>query len=447
MNLAVSPCLLTHVAGDSFRLRQVLINLLGNAVKFTPENGEIGMCVMPILDADLPKNKTLVKFSVTDNGIGIPHDKQASLFLPFHQASAGTTRQYGGSGLGLSICKQLVACMGGEFGLISDPDTKPGSTFWITANFQKVTEDGKHMNVGDRLRSEFTVKPNLKALVASSNETQRAIFEAYLDLFGAHCEFIDSASELPARVKLIETDPTRYLDTIIVDSHSLTGCSLDLLKEVVDLAEKICGNSLTIGVVTPMVEKAKAVKELEKRTTTTPVFVIAKPPKQSLIAGLLHTSSCDKKELRRKQSIRGPKAEVAIITSKKLMVAEDNKTNQILIKKQLKLFGIEPTVCDNGQMVIDELLKNRYDIILMDCHMPVLDGYGATKVIREMEQSGKLSGPPVKIIALTADALPHTRDCCLQAGMDDYITKPLRKNILKTTLDKWFFCDIPNHGE
>ena len=432
MNLSVSPCLLTHVAGDSFRLRQVLINLLGNAVKFTPENGEIGMCVSPVEDDNISSDKTLIRFSVTDNGIGIPPDKQAMLFLPFHQASAGTTRQYGGSGLGLSICKQLVACMGGEFGVVSDPETKTGSTFWITAYFRKVTEDGKNMNVGNRLRSEFKVKPNLRALVASSNETQVNIFTAYLSLFGAHCEHVSTATQLTNRVQQQQQQQQQQLDIIIIDSHSLDGCSSDTLEVVTQSISE----SITIGVVTPMVHKARTVQLLRKGA----VFVLAKPPKQALLAGILQTASSENPvELRRIQSLNmRPKKETIIESSRKLMVAEDNKTNQILIKKQLKLFGIEPTVCDNGQMVIDELLVNRHDIILMDCHMPVLDGYGATKLIREMEKSGKLQGQPVNIIALTADALPHTRDECLQAGMDDYITKPLRKNILKATLEKWY---------
>ena len=442
MNLSVDPSLVTHVAGDAFRLRQVLINLLGNAVKFTPEDGEIGMCVAPVEDNNSnPGDKILIKFSVTDTGIGIPPDKQASLFLPFHQASAGTTRQYGGSGLGLSICKQLVSCMGGEFGLVSDPDTKPGSTFWITACFQRVKEEGKHMNVGDRLRSEFTIKPKLKAVVASSNETQRAIFKTYLKLFGAECESLEDVTHLTERV---QQDSLSELDIILIDATSLNGCTLEALKNITSTANSTIKGNITICIVTPMVSKAKTVQEFERYKS---VYVLAKPPKQSLLAGLLQaaSSTCPSEVLLQRET-HVPVVEKIIKTNKKLMVAEDNKTNQILIKKQLKLFGIEPKVCDNGQMVIDELLLNRYDVILMDCHMPVLDGYGASKLIREMEENETLKGPPVNIIALTADALPHTRDDCLQAGMDDYITKPLRKSILKTTLDKWFF-NFQNENE
>ncbi|KAJ9448750.1 Histidine kinase 4 [Diplonema papillatum] len=490
MHLYVSPSLRTHVVGDAFRLRQVLINLLGNAVKFTPEQGEIYMHVRPHEeDEPSPEDHCSVYFGVSDTGIGIPADKHASLFLPFHQASAGTTRQYGGSGLGLSICKQLADVMCGAIGVESSPGN--GSCFWITPKFRLLPPPDGAVCVAEKLRSEFLAKKRLSIVVASASVRQRSILDAFFSNFGASVTLFDNTDDVVEYVKSIGTaetgappaketplgegeggvetatkfegpisitkaipsigckEPTRVSvdvrtvkgvvrapDLIMVDSSASERSGIDLAAMAAQLEACIGAFPTHICVITMMMHKAAIAQSLGSNAS-----ILASPPRHSLLTKLLRRI-CNKGEAPAKPPVKDAKVhDIPKAVDKKLLVAEDNKTNQLLIKRQLAVFGITPTVCDNGQMVIDTLLVERHDLILMDCHMPVLDGYGASKLIRELEASGKLPRVRIPIIALTADALPHTRGLCLDAGMDDYVTKPLRAQVLRQLLDKWYFND------
>ena len=437
----VDPASHTEVIGDVYRLRQILTNLLGNAVKFTPNLGDISLLVK--LKA-ITAGSVTIYFSVTDTGIGIEEEAQQKLFKPFEQADAGTTRQYGGSGLGLAICKQLVEAMGGEIGIESAP--AKGSTFWFTAGFKTVENV---VSVSESIQKIANNALGQTIVLACSHPVHRGILTRLMHVVRCKCWIVCSYKDLNILItKLIRgrkelqksggsisrsitaipapDEPAYIPDGILID-EDLTGFGMDQLEDVRHHLARLSSIPelhllMTMSSKTMVVDKSYS--------------IITKPPKMSLIASLFADLS---------SSIAPGNVKVDSHTlretSKKLLVAEDNATNQLLIKKQLAQFGITPTICSNGQEAVDALQESRYDLVFMDCHMPVLDGYGAVKEIRKLELEGTLSKdlPPIIIIALTADALPHTRGLCVEAGMNDYITKPLRKNTLKNVLDEYFF--------
>eukprot|EP01060_Flectonema_neradi_P000576 TRINITY_DN1035_c0_g1_i1.p1 TRINITY_DN1035_c0_g1~~TRINITY_DN1035_c0_g1_i1.p1 ORF type:complete len:1190 (+),score=262.61 TRINITY_DN1035_c0_g1_i1:1156-4725(+) len=429
----------TSVVGDVYRLRQVLTNLLGNAVKFTPNLGDISLLVKL---KSVTSSTVAIYFSVTDTGIGIEEEAQQKLFHPFEQADAGTTRQYGGSGLGLAICKQLVEAMGGDIGIESAPGK--GSTFWFTANFGIVENSS---SVAESMQSIADSALGQTVVLACSHTVHRGILTRLLHVVRVKCWIVCTYKDLSSLIsKLVgrrnelhkstnninksiaavqvPDDPAYVPDGILID-EDLTGFGMDQLEDVRNQLARLPSPPdlhllMTMGSKTMVVDKSYS--------------IITKPPKLSVVASLFSTNSVIQGSV--EATISTPRE-----TTRKLLVAEDNPTNQLLIKKQLAQFGITPTICSNGQEAVDALQQDQYHLVFMDCHMPVLDGYGAVKQIRSMEANGVLSRdqPPITIIALTADALPHTRGLCVESGMNDYIAKPLRKNMLKTVLDTYFF--------
>eukprot|EP01063_Lacrimia_lanifica_P013382 TRINITY_DN20021_c0_g1_i1.p1 TRINITY_DN20021_c0_g1~~TRINITY_DN20021_c0_g1_i1.p1 ORF type:complete len:1819 (+),score=662.83 TRINITY_DN20021_c0_g1_i1:95-5458(+) len=524
MHLLVSPNLPTHVVGDEFRLRQVLINLLGNAVKFTPNHGEIMLSVKVrggmedskgdgleastnAGDAERPKATPVhvqssakeslqltdptdpgaaklqkvgdyflsdenvhIEFRVSDTGIGIPSEKHASLFLPFHQASAGTTRTYGGSGLGLSICKQIMEVMHGSISVAST--VGKGSCFKIRAPFRRLekveTSPMTFIAVDDMLKRNYRVRPKLRVVCASALDIQQQIFKEFFKLFDAKATMVGDVPQL--QKALGATAHT----LVLIDLFSLCQVrhgkdSTEELTKTIEAIARAVDPKTHLCILTTMYLKTLVSKIFSNHPEHAKLALLTTPPKQEQLAAVLETASSQGLQVNT-SSLKSPESsacntdaamtpvsnvvqkmqakaalpkEIIPKINKRLLVAEDNETNQLLIKRQLSQFGIEPKICGNGQVAIDSLMTERFDLIFMDCHMPVLDGYGASQKIRELEASGQLKGERIAIVALTADALPETRQYCLDAGMDDYVTKPIRKQVLKQVLDKWYFCTLP----
>eukprot|EP01059_Diplonema_ambulator_P012211 TRINITY_DN2243_c0_g1_i2.p1 TRINITY_DN2243_c0_g1~~TRINITY_DN2243_c0_g1_i2.p1 ORF type:complete len:1419 (+),score=233.11 TRINITY_DN2243_c0_g1_i2:119-4258(+) len=443
--LDVDPSVTTELVGDVYRLRQVLTNLLGNAVKFTPDGGDITLLVKL---SEMTSKAISVYFSVTDTGIGIASNAQQKLFKPFEQADAGTTRQYGGSGLGLAICKQLVEAMDGEIGIESAQGK--GSTFWFTASFGRNTS-AKTVTVSQCLNqiagntADSEEQPKV-ALFGCTHARARGVFLRLLSFLKTHTLFVTNYPELNAVLH-----PDKYDEQFQVKegvAERAPGCGIDPKKidivildvdldgmgegELMDVSKFCDVNKKKFVVLMPMKHKT-AIPDKSAYGV-----ILTKPPKLSLVAGVLN----DKSGCTDGGVLSGDEeSSAAGEGSGRILVAEDNTTNQLLIKKQLAGFGISPKIVSNGQEAVIALTAERFTLVFMDCHMPVLDGYGATRKIRELEQTAALhpNEPPVTIVALTADALPHTKGQCVSAGMNDYITKPLRRATLKEILDKYYY--------
>jgi len=401
--------------GDSSRLRQVLSNLIGNAVKFT-ETGEI---VVQVSCEPTDDDRVLLRLSVRDTGIGISTKEQPYLFLPFSQADESTTRKFGGTGLGLAIAKKLIEMMGGSIGVESEGGK--GSTFWFTLAMEKGRLD---------MTSPSAISPELlgqKVLIVDDNDTNRAILEHQVSTWGMQPESVSNAAEALGVLKTAACQGEPF-SLAILDEQMPEISGLELaqwIQKDAQLAKMplIMLSSSGITATSRAIEKA-GIK-----------FCHSKPVRQGelrqSVAKLLSPSP-DPKPVDPKQEI--PVLKSGVSAGTRILVAEDNPVNQEVILNILKLYGFQADLADDGLKALELWKKNPYDLILMDCQMPVRDGYEVTEVIRDME---KESHTHIPIVALTAHALKGDREKCLAAGMDDFLSKPFKRQQLLDILRKW----------
>lgn len=396
----------TYVQGDSVRLSQVLTNLIGNAVKFT-ESGEIMVSVTEGDDcADTPN----YRFEVKDTGIGISLKNKDGLFEPFSQEDGSTTRRYGGTGLGLSICKNLIELMGGEIGVTSMPGQ--GSTFWFTAQLTK-----------DEETSQFP-QPELlagtKALIVDDNDTNREILRHQLE--GWHMQVAESCSGSGALDQLVgDSRDGRMFDLVLLDMHMPEMDGLQLAQAI-----RREPNYRHIPLV--MLSSVSGADVCEGRDAEIPDAWLTKPVRQARLhdtlvsllgKAALYSSSGNVKRLSEDAGQGGSGCGLRIL------LAEDNEVNQDVATAMLESLGHQITVASNGHEAVTAFQSHEFDLVMMDCRMPELDGYDATRAIRQWEEQQDL--PPTPIIALTANALEGDRDRCLAAGMSEYLSKPFTK--------------------
>jgi CheY-like chemotaxis protein/HPt (histidine-containing phosphotransfer) domain-containing protein len=438
----LSPDVPSRLIGDPGRLRQILVNLSGNALKFT-HKGEI---YIKAEMAEELEETVKIRFSVKDTGIGIPKDRQAAIFRSFTQADGSTTRQYGGTGLGTTISKQLVELMGGEIGVESDEGK--GSTFWFTSIFTKEKEKEPILLV----RKEFDLS-NLRVLVVDDNRTNRFILMEYLRSWG--CIPVEATCGKEALSVLRDAVSSKEpFGLILTDIQMPRMSGFDLareirkikaLKEVPIIAlssagtrgdGKICRDIGIEGYLT------KPIRRDDLHTAIISVLGLSMG-KEVETAPKLVTRHTIAEDSRGKIQI---------------LLAEDYPTNQQIALRHLHGAGYQADLAEDGQKALEACKRKQYDLILMDIQMPVIDGYEATKAIRDLEKSlvtghsskGKDStndkwqmtndgstATRVPIIAMTAHALKGAREKCLEAGMDDYIAKPLSRKKLLAMVEKW----------
>ncbi|MCP3872505.1 MAG: response regulator [Desulfobacteraceae bacterium] len=413
-----------YLKGDPGRLRQILINLVGNAVKFT-DNGEITIDIS-LADEDPPD--VTICFSITDTGIGIPKKSIDTLFESFSQADSSTTRKYGGTGLGLTISKQLCELMGGQIKIESEEGK--GSKFWFSSVFKKQPEINKEPYI---LPGEIKDK---QILVVDDNKTNRYVLKEELKALGCRAKAVSGGdTALTKLAKAVsESDP---FDIAIIDMQmpEMDGASLGVkIKQDPNLKNTI------LIMMTSMASKrdTKRFEEIGFKA------YLSKPVKQSCLDECLAaingagTTDLQKNNKINTQTIPSENNNFKY----KILLAEDDETNQTVALMTLNKFGIKADLAINGKKAVHALEKNKYDLVFMDCQMPEMDGYHATKQIRNPES--KVLDHNVPIIALTANAAKGDRDKCLNAGMDDFISKPFGRQTLDDILKKW----LPkyNHG-
>jgi two-component system, sensor histidine kinase and response regulator len=412
---AVSPQL-GEVRGDAGRLRQILMNLANNAVKFT-ERGEI---VVRAEIAEQSEQRVTVRFSVTDTGIGITPEVRARLFQPFTQADASTTRRYGGTGLGLALCKRLVELMGGQIGVESVPGR--GSTFWATLPFEPGRTDASH-----RAAPRPMSLVGLRVLAVDDNQTNRTILAEQISSWHMKIDTAADAEEGLARLQQAVQDGTPY-ELAILDMQMPGMDGLELTRAI--RSDPVLAETRVL-LLTSLDQD-----QLEGQTAGVDA-VLAKPVRQSRLLDVMVEVMGESEVRQVEPRPAGAPGLRGLAGAPRVLVAEDSPMNQRVAVGMLEQLGCTTTVVGNGLEALDAVRRLPFDAILMDCQMPEMDGFEATAAIRHEEPPGR----HLPIIAMTANAMKGDRERCLEAGMDDYVSKPVRVEDLETALRRYLPAD------
>ncbi|MBI5380327.1 MAG: response regulator [Opitutae bacterium] len=401
------------VRGDPTRLRQVLVNLVGNALKFTAR-GEVSIRVTC---ERLAAPQAVLKFAVSDTGIGIPEERRDRLFKSFSQVDASTTRRFGGTGLGLAICKRLAEAMGGEIGVTSTPGQ--GTTFWFTVvlGYEACDRPAVPATV-DRIR-------NRRILIVDDNETNRLMLREQFRAWGCpHDEAPDAATALHKLHEAAAHDAPFHLAV------------LDMLmpeKDGATLGREIKNDPVLRRTELIMLTSSRRPGDRQLLQEIGFAAFLFKPVKQAQLLEALVTASTRGEVGANAAPATTPATPVAPPVEQRLriLLAEDNKTNQLVALGILRKLGYRADAVANGQEVLHALDLVPYDLVLMDVEMPEMDGFAATAAIRERE---KTTGRHLPILAMTAHAMKGDRELCLAAGMDGYVAKPVRFAELQAAL-------------
>jgi len=408
----VAPRIPSYFRGDAGRVRQVLINLIGNSLKFT----ERGQVILTVSLVDSHTSYATLRFEVADTGVGMDVETRGGLFRPFIQADPSTTRRFGGTGLGLAISKQIVELMGGEIGVESS--VGKGSTFWFTLQLEMCSRAGDST---PPIPQQIT--PH-RILVVDDLEINRNIVAHYGTSWGMRC---DTAADVrTALEKLYEAQRRADPYKLVIADYQMPG------RDGLALIETIRADNVfrTLPfIMLTSIDRRMAAKEIETFRITA---VVSKPIRVTelrtaifdALGGRSHVPLTDD---RGRQAIDLTGIDPAL----KVLVAEDNRVNQRVITLQLKALGLKPDLVENGALAVEAVNKTRYDVILMDCQMPEMDGIEATRRIRRLH-----TRPDLFIVALTAGAMAGDRERCLEAGMNDYLSKPMKIGELKAMLAK-----------
>jgi len=414
--LDFDPAVPVRVNGDPVRLRQILLNLLGNALKFT-EHGEVVIRVKP---AESTSSSIRLRFEVADTGIGIAPEVQRNLFQRFVQADSSTTRKFGGTGLGLAICRRLVELMQGEIGIVSSPGQ--GSTFWFVAEFAPA-------GPAPASAEPVVSLAGRRILVVDDNPTNRKFFHHALDRWSVRHEAVDSAEAAMQELRRVaakEPYELVLLDRMMPGTEGLT------LARMIR-AEPALGRPLLV-LISSDGERLTPDQLKENGLAASEFKPIPATRLRDLILRVLEMSP----------PVQAPKpaaVEPAVpvdANAPRILVAEDNRVNQKVALQYLKNAGFAATVVADGQEAIDALRKHPFELVLMDVQMPVMDGLEATRRIRQAQAAHEPGfDRAVRIVAMTANAMAGDRELCLAAGMDDYTSKPLTPSGIKTVLDNY----------
>jgi len=408
------------VVGDPARLQQVLINLIGNAIKFT-ERGQVSVRV--VVEEETESNVTL-RFIVDDTGIGIPRDRQHRLFQDFSQADSSTTRKYGGTGLGLAISSKLVTLMGGR--ICVESDVERGSTFWFTLKLAKAPEEQ------DRTLPAFGDLRRVLFLAVDDNEINLEIARDSLENSGLDMQTASQGERALALLREASMSSRPFGLALLVmqmpDMHGL------------QLAKAIKNDPAIKDTILILLTSAGDLPPVDELRAMGFAGCLTKPITQAaLISAMVEAlacATCAPAELQ----MNTPIALKTMRSGARLLLAEDNEIGQEVAMHTLAHAGYDCRAVSNGKEAVRASREQSFDLVLMDCQMPEMDGFQATRAIRERERDEACTGGPsrhIPIIALTANAIKGDRERCLEAGMDDYLTKPLVPKHLIETIDRY----------
>ena len=397
--------------GDPGRIRQILTNLVGNAVKFT-EQGEVIVRVR--VSKEIAESQCELEFKVTDTGPGIAEEAHGRIFDAFAQADGSTTRKHGGTGLGLSIAKQLAQMMGGDIGM--ETASGKGSTFWFSALLGKRQE-----NSGERAKRARSLR-GLRVLVVDDNATNREIMLQQMNGWGVHVESAVGGAEALAKLDQAKLP----FDLAILDLHMPEMDGLQLARRIQAQPHY---EKLLMMVLSSVGQLIQAEEIAAARIS----YWLTKPVRQSELFN--HMAELTRDTLIGKAT---PGTEALThsvgVTGGRILLVEDNVVNQEVALAMLETLGCDVDLAADGAKAISALNEHAYDLVLMDCQLPVMDGFEATAAIRQKEQA---TGRHQIVIALTANAMQGDKERCLAAGMDDYLAKPFEREQLRRVLQKW----------
>lgn len=401
----IAPDVPKQIKSDPVRLQQILVNLASNAIKFT-EQGHV------LIEVKCAENNTL-EFSVSDTGIGLDATTMNTLFTSFNQADSSITRRFGGTGLGLSICKQLTSLMGGEIWV--DSQLGEGSTFGFTVHYEQVEHS-------ELLTAQSLMIEGINVLVVDDNALCLSVLETLLQQFGCKITTTESATtalELIDNAILLE----QPFDLVITDWRMPK-------MDGIELAHRI--NQLNQSHNLPAVLMVTAFDKSDAMTLSQDSGIngfLEKPVDASLLLdAMMNALKLNEENLNYHQVQKG----ILDLSQSRILLVEDNTLNQQVVLGFLEETGVDIDIAENGQVAIDKLDSESYDLVFMDLQMPIMDGLTATKIIRANDQFTNLP-----IIAMTAHAMQEELDRCLEVGMNDYFTKPIDPNALYSLLSKW----------
>ncbi len=414
--------------GDPGRLRQVITNLCGNAIKFTQD----GVVILRLKPEEQTRTHVKIRFELEDTGIGISEEDQLRLFKSFQQVDASTTRKYGGTGLGLAICQQLVELMDGDIGVKSI--LGKGSTFWFTARFEK------QFQVKEKLRKLPDSVLDKRILVVDDSKTNIDVLVGFLKSWGCNCETADNGETALLRMHdaLAADDPFE----LVITDYRMPGMDGAQLGKRIKADPGLKDTMLIMLTSQGQRGDAALMKNIGFSAYLT------KPIRRSQLFDSLVIVLCH-----RQTQCRAPEAELVtrhtVIESRRqkvrILLAEDNTINRKLALHLLEKFGFQADAVANGLEAVKALETAPYDLVLMDIQMPEMDGLEATQTIRS--QTSNVMDHQIPIIALTAHAMKGDREICLNAGMDDYITKPIKPEELFSAIEKQIARRVNRNGE
>jgi len=415
----VKPQMETCVRGDQTRLRQILTNLIGNAIKFT-EEGEV---VVRVRSTDNSNTTAGYLFEVIDSGIGIRPESQSMIFELFSQEDGSTTRRYGGTGLGLAICKELAQLMGGEIGVRSKPAA--GTTFWFTTYFEPGSRAWHEMTLSDLEDPE-----SLRVLLVDDNATNREILQHQLASWEIQSEAVDSGPAALRELTQAAATGSPY-ELAILDWHMPDMDGLQLAR-MIRSEPSLSATHLIMLASATSDDGGQSMRDAGVE------LHLSKPARpaqlRKCIAQVLNIDR-DTHAQERTQKSAMPESS-AHFDKAYILLVEDNPVNREVATQMLNAMNCQVDQVTNGQEALEIVRKVNFDLVLMDCEMPVMDGYAATEAIRNWE-CDLVEHEPLPIVALTAHALPEDRQHCLDSGMDDYLSKPFSMNDLCSVLAKW----------
>jgi signal transduction histidine kinase/DNA-binding response OmpR family regulator len=405
--LDVEPAIPAYVVGDPGRLRQVLLNLVGNAIKFT-DTGEV---VVRATSFDAPGPGVGVRFEVSDTGIGLSAEERAQIFSTYSQVDSSTTRRHGGTGLGLAIAKMLSQLMGGEIGVESEKGA--GSRFWFTALFRE--SQGKAV-----VPSSSADLTGTAVAIIDDNRTNRTILERYLDSWGMRQKSYEGGAEALRAMRQLAVGDSRF-DVAIVD---MMMPKMDGAAVAAEIRRDPALRDMVVVLLTSAGHSEHPIPGVD--------IELVKPVRPSQLFDVLHTLLSGKPEYsKRAAGDEELQASVRSERGARVLVVEDNAANLKVAVRMIERLGYRPDTAGNGIEAVRALGGIDYDAVLMDCQMPEMDGYEATRQIRRHERRH------IPIIAMTASAMAGDRERCLAAGMDDYISKPIKLHVVAAVLERW----------
>lgn len=433
--LAIDPKIPTMVIGDGTQLRQVLNNLVGNAIKFT-ERGHVTLSLR-LEKVIEPEQKLRVRFEVADSGIGIAEDKQKSVFDKFQQADGSTTRIYGGTGLGLTICDKIVTLMGSKLELTSIEGK--GSTFYFVADFDPCLEI-------DESNIDFN---KVSVLLVDDSQLNMRITSTQLQSFGVSSTCCETATQALELVSESVENASPY-DLVLIDKVMPSIDGFQLARNLIERFGKACPKLVMISADPRKQDEMHAkqvgfiayiarpyqdnqlkwtISEVLARSADTSTFTY--PNRGEVAFKDNEPVPTTKPAVVAKESVKAEESKTqpeTALFSGKVLVVEDSRVNQQVAKMMLKKLGFEVDIADNGKVGVDKFKHNEYQMIFMDCQMPVLDGFEATKQIRALEEG---TSKHIPIVALTANVVQRDKHLCFDVGMDEFLPKPVNQGKLR----------------